>query len=124
MGIADEARPRFKLAAQVGRVPSMVVPLDREQELRFQRLLETLVMIDIHQHPQVLTDDIGELHDYFRGRQYVWGYDAVRAGGWTTVCTANVLSGSAFASEGSYVEFSDLATEIALMLADLARHRQ
>jgi membrane dipeptidase len=67
---------------------------------------------------------MADLHAYFRSREYVWGYDAVRAGGWTTVCTANVLSGSAFASEGSYVEFSDLATEIALMLADLARHRQ
>ena len=123
MTVADRPAARFKLAAQVGRVPSMVVPLDREQELRFQRLLGVLVMIDLHQHPQVLTDDMADLHDYFRGREYVWGYDAVRAGGWTTVCTANGLSGSAFASEGSYVEFSDLATEIALMLADLARRR-
>jgi hypothetical protein len=51
MTILDRPATRFKLAAQVGRVPSMVVPLDREQELRFQRLLEVLVMVDIHQHP-------------------------------------------------------------------------
>jgi membrane dipeptidase len=65
---------------------------------------------------------MADLHDYFRSREYVWGYDAVRAGGWSTVCTANVLSGMGFASEASYVEFSDPVTEIALMLADLARH--
>jgi membrane dipeptidase len=112
---------RFALASQVGRVPSMVVPLDRQQELRFERLMDTLVMVDLHQHPQILTDDMAQLLDYFRSREYAWGYDAVRAGGWTAVGTANVLSGLAFAPEGSYIEFSDLVTEIALMLADMAR---
>jgi len=122
MAVAETPRSRFTLAAQVGRVPSMVVPLDAQQEQRFERLLETLVMVDLHQHPQVLTEDIAELKDYFRAREYAWGYDAVRAGGWTAVCTANVLSGSAWASEGSYIAFNDLVTEIALMLADLAKH--
>jgi membrane dipeptidase len=121
MAIADRPRARFKLAAQVGRVPSMVVPLNREQELRFERLVDTLVLIDLHQHPHVLTEDLQDLLDYFRGREYTWAYEAVRAGGWTTVCTANVLSGTAFASEASYIDFSDLATEIALMLADVAK---
>jgi membrane dipeptidase len=110
----------FTLAAQVGRVASMVVPLDREQELRFQRLMDSLVMIDVHQHPQVLTEDTADLLDYFRSRDYAWGYDAVRAGGWTAVCTANVLSTSGFSPDMSYVEFSDLVAEIGLMLADLA----
>jgi membrane dipeptidase len=112
---------RFTLAAQVGRVPSMVVPLDREQALRCQRLQEKLVMIDVHQHPQVLTRDMADLLDYFRGREYAWGYEAVRTGGWTTVCTANVLSGLGFATEGSYIDFGDLVNEIALMLADIAK---
>ncbi len=122
MSISDSAvGSRFTLAAQVERVPSMVVPLDREQELRFQRLMDTLVMIDMHQHPQVLTERMGDLLDYFRNREYAWGYDAVRAGGWTTVGTANVLSAIGFA-DTSYIEFSDLVTEIALMLADMVRH--
>jgi membrane dipeptidase len=99
----------------------MVVSLDRDQELRFERLMERLVMIDVHQHPQVLTDNMDELLDYFRSRDYAWGYEAVRAGGWTTVCTANVLSAIGFASEGSYIEFDDLVSEIALMLADMAQ---
>jgi membrane dipeptidase len=112
---------RFRLAAQVGRVPSMVVPLDREQELRFERLMDSLVMIDMHQHPQVLTERMDELFDYLRSREYAWGYDAVRAGGWSTVTTANVLSAIGFTPDASYIEFSDLVDEIALMLADVAR---
>jgi membrane dipeptidase len=118
---SGQVRGRFKLAAQVGRVPSMVVPLDREQELRFERLMDSLVVIDMHQHPQVLTEDTAELLDYFRSRDYAWGYDAARAGGWTAVATANVLSAHGFSPEGSYIEFSDLVTEIGLMLADLAK---
>ncbi len=114
--------PRFALATQIGRVPSMVLPLDAEQERRFERLMESLVMIDMHQHPMVLSERMEELLPYFRGREYAWGYEAVRAGGWTAVTTANVLSALGFASEGSYLEFSDLVTEVGLMLADLARH--
>jgi membrane dipeptidase len=99
----------------------MRVPLDAEQERRFERLSESLVMIDMHQHVQVLTADTADLLDYLRGRDYAWGYEAARAGGWTAVCTANVLSAFAFASEGSYVRFSDLVAELGLMLADMAK---
>lgn len=100
----------------------MVLPLDADQERRFDRLMESLVMIDMHQHPMVLSERMDELIPYFRSRDYAWGYEAVRAGGWTAVTTANVLSALGFASEGSYLEFSDLVTEIGLMLADLAKH--
>lgn len=111
----------FKLAAQVGRVPSMVVPLDREQTLRFERLMDEIVMVDLHQHVQVLTESMDDLRDYFRSHEYVWGYNATRAGGWTAACTANGLSTIGFRPDMSYVEFSDLADEIALMNADIAR---
>src|SRR5215207_6958744 len=104
---------RFTLAAQVGRVPSMVVPLAGEQERRFERLMDDLLMIDMHQHVQVLPEPIEDLFAYARARQYAWGYDAARAGGWSTVTTANGLSTMAFAAELSFVDFQELATEIA-----------
>src|SRR5215217_5299748 len=111
---------RLTLAAQVGRVPSMVVPLDQEQERRFERLMDDLLMIDMHQHVQVLPEPVGDLFEYARGRQYAWGYDAARAGGWSTVTTANGLTTIGFTAEMSFVDFDDLATEVALMLADVA----
>ena len=109
------------MAAQVGRVPSMVVPLDREQELRFERLMDSLIMIDVHQHAQVLPESPDDFLDYFRSREYAWGYEAARAGGWTAVCTADGLTTVGFTPEMSFVEHADLVTEIALMLADLAK---
>src|SRR5215212_3536850 len=90
--VGAAATGRFTLTAQVGRVPSMVVPLDREQERRFERLMDAIIMIDMHQHVQVLPDDPTQFMDYFRSRAYTWGYEAARAGGWTTVTTANGLS--------------------------------
>jgi membrane dipeptidase len=110
------------MASQVERVPSMVVPLDRDQTLRFERLLNTLTLVDMHEHPMVLTDDVGELPAYFRGHRYEWAYDAVRHGGWTAVGTANGLSCSAYAAEGSFARFEDLVDEVALMLTDMSRH--
>jgi membrane dipeptidase len=113
-------RDGLTLAAQVGRVPSMRVPLDREQELRFERLMDGPLLLDMHQHVQVLPEPMADLFEYFRSREYAWGYEAARAGGWSTVTTANGLSTMGFTEDLSLVEFSDLVTEIALMLADLA----
>src|SRR5215217_2033269 len=76
--------PQFTLAAQVGRVPSMRVPLDSAQELRFQRLLDDLLLIDVHQHPMVLPADATEMPAYFRANVYAWGFEAVKAGSWST----------------------------------------
>ena len=109
------------MARQVDRVPSMVVPLDRDQELRFQRLLDSITLVDMHEHPMVLTDNVHELRAYFRSHQYQWAYDGVRHGGWTAVATANGLSCGGNASDGSFARFEDLLEEVALMQADLMR---
>jgi membrane dipeptidase len=110
------------MAAQVGRVPSMRVPLDHAQELRFQRLKEDLLLIDVHQHPMVLTADAKELPAYFRANAYAWGFEAVKAGGWTTVATANLLSCLGKEPDASFSRFGDLIDEIGMMLADV--HKQ
>src|SRR5579859_8258470 len=36
------SRMTLRMAEQVGRVPSMVVPLDTEQQARFERLVESI----------------------------------------------------------------------------------
>ena len=113
---------RFSLASQAGRVPSMTVPLDARQESRFQRLMEESVMIDLHQHPMVMPDDFTQYWDYLRSDDYVWGYDAVREGGFTAVGTANVFRGMLNTNEMSFIRFSDLLDEISIMISDISRH--
>jgi membrane dipeptidase len=117
--VSSDMRP-IRLAAEVGRVPSMTVPLDHDQEQRFQRLAESLVMIDIHQHPMVLSDDVADLIEYFNAKHWKWGYEAVRHGGWTAVGTANGLAPLGRSRELATIEFPDLVDEIGLMLADMS----
>ena len=113
---------RFNLVSQVGRVPSMTVPLDTRQESRFQRLMEESIMIDLHQHPMVLPEDFNQYFEYLRSDNYVWGYDAVREGGFTAVGTANVFRGMLHTSEMSFIRFSDLLDEVSMMISDISRH--
>ncbi len=113
--------PGFKLAKQIDRVPSMVVPLDADQERRFERLMREIVLIDLHQHPIVLTEVPEEMPAYFRGKDWTWAYEAVRHGGWTAVATANMLTCLPDADDASYIRFSDLVAEVGLMLSDARR---
>ena len=119
----DSPSEPFRMAKQIDRVPSMVVPLDGEQERRFERLMDSITMVDMHEHPMVLTEDVHDLGAYFRSHDYQWAYAGVRHGGWSTVATANGLSCGANASEGSFARFEDLLEEVALMQADLAKHK-
>jgi membrane dipeptidase len=100
----------------------MRVPLDQAQELRFQRLMDDLVLIGVHQHPMVLSADANDMPAYFRGNAYVWGFEAVKAGGWTAVATANLLSCLGKEPDASFSRFGDLVDEIGMMLADV--HKQ
>src|SRR5437764_6757959 len=97
----------------------MRVALGAAQELRFKRLMEDLVLIDAHQHPMVLAADANEMPAYFRGNAYQWGFEAVKAGGWTAVATANLLSCLGKEPDASFSRFTDLVDEVGMMLADV-----
>ena len=92
------------LAKEIDRVPSSTVPLDDAQEQRFQRLMEPLVMVDVHVHPMVLPEDMEQLTAYLRANDYRWGYQAVKHGGWTSVATANFYRGLVNTPDLSMVE--------------------
>lgn len=107
------------LTAQTNRVPSMVVRLDAREESRFEGLMDGLLFIDMHQHTMVLPLDLRDAYAYAAGGEYVWGYDAIRSGRWSTVGAACNMSALMRGVDGSYILFADLLSEIALMLADV-----
>ena len=110
------------LAKQVIQAQSIAVTFDDDQERRFQRLVEETTMIDLHQQPMVKPEDPSQLLEYLRGDSYVWGYEAVRHGGFTAVGTANVYRGMLNSDEMSFIRFEDLLDEIGMMLSDVGRH--
>ena len=115
------ATGRIPQVKQIDRVPSMMVPLDSGLEKRFQSLVDEVVMVDVHQHPFVLPEDMGQLIDYLRTNSYSWGYDAVKHGGWSTVTTANIFRGLLNSRDVSFVEYEDVLAEVGMMLADIAQ---
>ena len=108
------------LAKEINRVPSMTVPLDSAQEIRYQRLLDETIMIDVHQHPFVCPEDMTRLVELLRTNKYEWGYEAVRHGGWTAVATSNAFRGFVNTTDMSFTRFDDLLAEVAIMLTDLS----
>jgi len=110
------------LAKQVIPGRSIPVTLDADQETRFQRLVDEVTMIDLHQHPMVKPEDPSRFVEYLRVGAYEWGYEAIRHGGFTAVGTANVYRGMVNTNEMSFIRFEDLLDEISLMLSDVNRH--
>ena len=110
------------LAKQVGRVPSMTLPLGSTEEKRFQTLMEEIVMIDLHQHPMVCPDNMDDFIQYLRLGDYRWGYEAIKHGGWSAVATANAFRGMVGSPELSHIAFEDLVDEVGMMVADVSKH--
>ncbi|SVC07581.1 uncharacterized protein METZ01_LOCUS260435, partial [marine metagenome] len=110
----------FLMSKEIGRVPSSIVPLNAEEDIRFQSLAEDSVMIDVHQHPFVLPEAMDRFVDFLRTNRYHWGFEAVAHGGWSTVTTSNVFGALQNATEMSFVEYEDVAAEVGMMLADVA----
>jgi len=109
----------FPLSKQIGRVPSSTVPLNTEETIRFEGLIEEVCMIDVHQHPFVLPESMDRFIDFLRTNRYSWGFEAVAHGGWSTVTTANVFGALQNAIEMSFVEYEDVVKEVSTMLADI-----
>jgi membrane dipeptidase len=112
----------LRLAAQVGRVPSMRVPLDAEQEARFNALMSSdFHLVDMHQHTMVMPEVVDDFVAYADKHDYTWGWDAARAGRWSLVGVTCNMVGVAHVEEGSYLAFSDLVDEIGLLHTEIER---
>ena len=69
-------------------------------------------MVDVHQYPFVMPESMEWFIDYLRGNRYQSAYQAVAAGGWTAVTTANVFSGLKSTPDTFFVEYEDLAAGV------------
>ncbi len=67
----------FKLAKELGRVPSSVVPLSKKEEERAQEILEKSIVISLHDHPEIFPDNIEEVFDYTRTGRIALAYEGL-----------------------------------------------
>src|SRR5215204_1702802 len=71
----------FKLAREVGRVPSRRVEVSSEQETRVQRLLDECLVISLHDHAFVVPEDVNQIFEYRRAGRDWTGYEGLAESG-------------------------------------------
>ncbi|MGC9010439.1 MAG: dipeptidase [Sulfolobales archaeon] len=71
----------FKLAKEIGRVPSSIIPLSKAEEERVEEILEKNIVISLHDHAEVFPEDPSEFIEYERvGRLWI-GYEGLAISG-------------------------------------------
>jgi membrane dipeptidase len=113
---------RLRLSKQVGRIDSLTIDLNPDEEERLQEIMNKVIMMDLHEHPIVMTEDMTRLQEYLSVGEYTWGYEAAKAGGWSTVCTANGFRGNITKRHPSAGDFQLMLEEIGLMFTDIKKN--
>jgi membrane dipeptidase len=109
----------FELAAEVGRVPPYVMPLDGDQQERARRLLDESIVVSLHDHPSVYPLRIEEVRDYNRaGRQWT-GFEGLARSGMTAVID-NFMDGACCITSPMGWKWNDVLHDLGMRLCDLA----
>ncbi len=109
----------FDLAAELDRVPPDIVPLDDAAEERADRLGQDLLMISMHDHPNVFPDDITQAPDYVREAHVATAYEGLAHSSWDCVFD-NLMDGICAIESSSGWKWGDVVTDLGMRLCDLA----
>ena len=116
---AESDYKAFRLAKQVGRVPSARVALSPDQEQRAQDLLARHVAISMHDHPVVVPEDVTEIFEQKRlGRDFS-GFEGLAASGLDAVFD-NLMNGLCTITSQAGWKWSDIIHDLGMRLCDLA----
>lgn len=116
---AESDYKAFRLAKQVGRVPSARVALNSGQEQRAQDLLDRHVVISMHDHPVVVPEDVTEIFEQKRlGRDFS-GFEGLAASGLDAVFD-NLMNGLCTITSHAGWKWSDIIHDLGMRLCDLA----
>lgn len=109
----------FKLAKELGRVPSKQVEVSSEEEARVKRLFEENLVISLHDHCFVALENLGEFFEFRRhGRDWT-GYEGLSVSGLDCVFD-NLMNGTAMITSKSGWKWDDIIYDIGMRLSDIA----
>lgn len=109
----------FRLAREIGRVESLTVEVSPAEEERVQRLLETALVVSLHDHPFVAPENMAEIFDYRRqGRDWT-GYQGL-AVSHIDVIFDNFMDGTALITSHAGWKWTDIIHDLGMRLSDLA----
>jgi membrane dipeptidase len=109
----------FRLVREIGRVESLTVEVSPAEEERAQQLLETALVVSLHDHPFVAPENMAEIFDYRRqGRDWT-GYQGL-AVSHIDVIFDNFMDGTALITSHAGWKWTDIIHDLGMRLSDLA----
>lgn len=109
----------FELADETGRVPSHLVPLSPEEEARALRILESEVLISMHEHLGVFPADIAETPDYVGAGRMATAFRGLAESHWDAVLD-NLMDGICTIESSGGWKWTEVLHDLGMRLADLA----
>src|SRR5205814_6259493 len=108
----------FKLAKELGRVPSRKVEVSDAQEERVQRVLDANLAVSLHDHCFVVPEDFGELADYRRQGRDFTGYAGMAISRLDAVFDC-LMDGTATITSKAGWKWDDIANDLRTRPADM-----
>ncbi len=116
---ADADYRDYKLAKEIGRVPSRGPELTAAQEARAKQLFADHIVISLHEHTFVAPADLSEFWDFRRQGRDATGYAGLAASGLDAVFD-NFMDGTAMVRSRTGWQWDDIIYDIGLRYSDLA----
>lgn len=109
----------FKLAKEIGRVPSRQIELSPAEEQRVEELLAKNVAISMHDHPVVMPEDSSEIFEQKRRGRDFTGFAGLAASGLDCVFD-NLMNGICTITSQAGWKWNDVLHDLGMRLCDLA----
>jgi len=108
----------FDLAKEVNRVKPYRIPLSQSEEERVEEIAEKYIVISLHDHPVVFTDDMREVFDYNKEGRHFTAYKGL----YTSCLDAvfdNLMDGICTITSKMGWKWNDTLYDLGMRLCDL-----
>lgn len=117
--LGDHDRQRFELAKQPWRIDPWILPLTEEQNRRAEALLETQLMISLHEHVGVFPKDLSETDAYVKEGRMETAFEGLAESRWDAVFD-NLMNGICTIHSKSGWKWTEVLHDLGMRLCDLA----
>ena len=108
----------YPMAPEIDRVPAYTVPVSGAEEDRVRKLLDTSVVISLHDHPSIFPADLNQIFEYHRhGREHT-AYEGLSVSGLDAVFD-NMMDGLATITSNRGWKWGDIVHNIGMKVCDI-----
>lgn len=108
----------FKLSKTLDRVPSYKVPLSKTEEERLEDLIEKSILINVHSHPLISTEDSSQaIPMKSLGRSFC-AYEVLSESGLDCIFD-NMMDGTGYITSYNGWKWTDIIHDLGIRLSDL-----